>query len=49
MRDEFDFLHENEHQSFLQPDIIVFGGQKYPKWQVCNIFAISQEGKEEWS
>ena len=38
IRDKFNFLHEDKHQSFLETDIIVFGGHsqtcpKYPKQQ----------------
>ena len=48
--DKFDFLYK--HQSFLQADTIFFVShiqvyQKYPEWQVYNIFAISRE-KREW-
>ena len=34
MKDKFDFLHEDKHQSFQQADIIVFGGhsQAWPKY-----------------
>ena len=49
--DELDFLHEGEHQSFLQLDFINFcehdqSGLKYPKQQIFNIVAISQ-GRSE--
>ena len=48
VRDKYDFWHEDKHQSFLQAGGIVFTGHsqqyaKYPKQQVCNIFAISQK------
>ena len=47
MRDEVDFLPADKHKSFLQVDFIFLGVRsqaypKYPKQQVCNIFAISQ-------
>ena len=46
MRDEVDILSADKHESFLQ-DCIFFGVRsqafpKYPKQQVCKIFAISQ-------
>ena len=49
--DEVDFLHADKHQSFLQVDNINFDGHvqscsKYPKLQVCKIFAITQEKSE---
>ena len=28
MRNKFDFLHENEYQSFLQAETIIFGGYR---------------------
>ena len=31
VRDSFDFLHEDKHQSFPQADAILFGGDS----QVC--------------
>ena len=54
MRDKYDFWQEDKHQSFLQAGGIVFTGHsqqyaKYPKQQVCNIFAISQKITEGWS
>ena len=50
MRDKVDILSADKHESFLQ-DSIFFGVRsqafpKYPKQQVCKIFAISQ-GKRE--
>ena len=30
IRDKFDYLEEDKHQSFLQVDIIVFGGHSQP-------------------
>ena len=46
--DEADFLPADEHKSLLQDDSITLGVYsqvcpKYPKQQVCNIFAISPE------
>ena len=51
MRDEVDFLPVDKHGSFLQVDIIILDEHsqvcpRYPKYQVCNIFPISQ-GKPE--
>ena len=48
VRDKYDFLLEDKHESFLQASSIVFTDHSkacpnYPKWQVCNIFAISQK------
>ena len=45
--DEVDFLPANKHKSFLQVDSIALvvcseTYPKYPKSQVCNIFAMSQ-------
>ena len=47
MSDEVDFLHADKHESFLQIDNMIFDGDgqafpKLPKWQVCNIFTITQ-------
>ena len=46
-------LHEDKHQTFFQAGSIVFTGhrqacRKYPKWQVCNIFAISLKKGGGW-
>ena len=51
MGDEFDFLSEDKHESFLQADSITLGVRsqaclKYPKQQIYNIFVIYQ-GKRE--
>ena len=51
MGDVVDFLPADKHKIFLQDDSIFLGVSsqacpKYPKQQVCNIFAISQ-GKRE--
>ena len=40
-----------DKHGFLQPDSIIFAAHglaypKYPKWKVCNIFAISSKKKE---
>ena len=48
MGDEIDFLPADKQESFLQVDSITLGVcsqacPKYPKQQVCNIFAISPE------
>ena len=48
MRNKFVFWHGDKHQRFIQADTIVFDDHsqaypKYPKWQFCNIFVISQE------
>ena len=48
MSDEVDFMHADQHESFLQIDTIVFDGdgQAFPeflKQQVCNVFTISQK------
>ena len=47
MGDKADFLPADKDESFLQDDSITLGVRsqaclKYPKQQVCNIFAISQ-------
>ena len=52
MEDEVDFLPADKRKSFLQIDSITLGVRcqacpKYPKKQVCNIFAISQGKQEE--
>ena len=44
--DEFDFLHADQHESFLQIDTVIFdgNGQAFPKFakkQVCNVFTMS--------
>ena len=44
--DEVDFMHADKHESFLQIDTMVFGGdgQAFPKFrklQVCDVFTIS--------
>ena len=44
--DEVDFLHVDKHESFLKIDTMIFNGDgqafpKFPKLQVCNVFAIS--------
>ena len=46
--DEVDFLHSDQHESILQIDTMIFDGDdqafaKFPKYQVCNIFTISQK------
>ena len=50
-RDEVDFLDVDKHQSILQVNAINLGGQgqafpKYRQYQVCKMFAISQEKSE---
>ena len=49
-RIELDFMHADKHQIFLQVETISFIGHgqscpKYPKYQVCKIFAICQESQ----
>ena len=49
--DEVYFLPADKGESFLQVDSITLGVHsqacpKYPKQQVCNIFAISQRKRE---
>ena len=49
-RIELDFMHADKHQIFLQVETISFVGHgqscpKYPKYQVCKIFAICQESQ----
>ena len=51
MRDKHDFFHERKHRMFLQANSMVFTDhshvrQNYPKYQVCDIFAISQERRK---
>ena len=45
MGDKVDFLPADKHKKFLQDDSITLGAHsqacpKYPKQQVCSIFAI---------
>ena len=47
MGDEVPFLPTDKYKSFLQVDSIPLGVQsqacpKYPKYQFCNIFPVSQ-------
>ena len=51
MENEIEFLPAAKHESFQQDDSITLGVRsqawpKYPKQQVCNIFAISQRKRE---
>ena len=44
--EEVDFLHVDKHESFLQIDTMIFGGDgqafpKFPKLRVFNVFTIS--------
>ena len=44
--DEVDFLHADNHESFLQIDTMIFyeddqALSKFPKKQFCNVFTIS--------
>ena len=46
LSDEIHFLHADKHESFLQIDTMIFGGDgqafpKFPKLQVYNVFTIS--------
>ena len=47
---EVDFLHANEHQSFLQGNTVIIGGhdQAFSNTQ-SNKFAISQKRSKGWS
>ena len=40
VKDEVDFLHKDNHQSFLQICTFIFGvcGQACPKYKVCSFF-----------
>ena len=38
-----DFLHADKHESLLKIDTLRQAFQKFPKYQVCNIFTISQK------
>ena len=51
MGDEVDFLPADKHESFLEYDSVSLsvGSQacpKYPKQQICNIFATSHRKRE---
>ena len=50
-RHKFNFLHEDQNQSFLEADTIVFGdyNQACPKYSKQQVFAMSQERRETWS
>ena len=47
-RHKFNFLHEDQNQSFLEADTIVFGdyNQACPKYSKQQVFAMSQERRE---
>ena len=48
VRHTFNILHEDQNQSFLEADTIVFGdyNQACPKYSKQQVFAISQERRE---
>ena len=51
MRDKYDFSHEDKYQNFIQAGSINFTDHSqacpdYPKYEVCNILAISQKRRE---
>ena len=42
------FLHADKYENILQIDTMIFDGcgqafQKFPKWQVCNVFTMSKK------
>ena len=48
LKKEVDFLHSDEHESFLQIDTMIFAGDgqafpNFPKEQVSNVFTIFQK------
>ena len=50
VNDEIDFLYVNNHESSLEIDTMVFDEdgqifQKFPKYQVCNVFTKSQHSQ----